>query len=279
MKSTLDVRYSQSPAKMLAVRSDGDLATTQSDSDDLSSEQRQCHINSMKLLPERCYSQSMLHAPTAYVLESPKVYSDVFNYDTGNESCSAPEKVELIVLQNTTKNNFIDNKNFKDINNSQQLQKSLRHSIASALDAEGTDDELINEEALKTIYALIKLTKEKVINKMQDKSTKQNTPNWSNLKKYHSENKVYESDVGSSQENTPQKKNNIKFNTWRGQLTEKPKRRPLSLSIPTDITIPDDYLNDDEVMNKTSLKSIKSSLNSIDSKAARGTLLCQETLV
>ncbi|XP_023946407.1 tyrosine-protein phosphatase non-receptor type 13 [Bicyclus anynana] len=355
-------KYSRSPNKLLSVKSDGDLAMTQSDSDDLSSEQRQCNVNSMKLLPARSYSQNMMEtAPTAYVLESPKVYSDVFNYDTGNESCvntsifdrldnmecvqgerifvtavlerdktnalglqvaegsdgnvyiksitpgsaadlcrklqpgdqiiavngqtllnlkydkalnmlqTAPQTVELIVLQNSTKSTTLEqhtNTLSQELQGSQVLQSSLRQSIASALDAELTDDELLNEEALKTIYALIKLTKDKVINRMRDKSSRQATPNKSNLQKCYSENKVYdESDVGNytSQENTPQKKNaSQKFNTWRGQLTNRPKRRPLSLSIPTDVNIPEDYLDDDDFMKKSSLKSIQSSLNSLD---------------
>ncbi|XP_045774650.1 tyrosine-protein phosphatase non-receptor type 13-like [Maniola jurtina] len=355
-------KYARSPNKLLSVKSDGDLAMTQSDSDDLSSEQRQCNVNSMQLLPERSYSQNMA-APTAYVLESPKVYSDVFNYDTGNESCvntsifdrldnmecvqgervfvtavlerdktnalglqvaegsdgnvyiksitpssaadlcgkllpgdqiisvngqtllnlkydkalnmlqSAPQKVELIVLQNTTKNAFSDHEKAsisQELHGSQVLQNSLRQSIASALDVEIMDDELLNEEALKTIYALIKLTKDKVISRMKDKSSRQTTPNRSNLQKCYSENKVYEeSDIGnySSQENTPQKRNSQKFNTWREQLVNRPKRRPLSLSIPTDVNVPDDYLNDNSFMKKTSLKSIQSSLNSLDSKS------------
>lgn len=352
-------RYTRSPNKLLSVKSDGDLAMTQSDSDDLSSEQRQCDLNSMKLLPERSYSQNMAAAPTAYVLESPKVYSDVFNYDTGNESCvntsifdrldnmecvqgervfvtallerdktnalglqvaegsdgnvyiksitpgsaadlsgkllpgdqiisvngqtllnlkydkalnmlqSAPQKVELIVLQNTPKDTILvhDKTLSQELHSSQVLQNSLRQSIASAIDVDITDDELINEEALKTIYALIKLTRDKVISRMKDKSSRQNTPNRSNLQKCYSENKVNEeSDIGdfSSQENTPQKRNGQKFNTWRGQLVTRPKRRPLSLSIPTDVNIPDDYLNDDSFMKKASLKSIQSSLNSLD---------------
>ncbi|XP_039756290.1 tyrosine-protein phosphatase non-receptor type 13-like isoform X2 [Pararge aegeria] len=354
-------KYTRSPNKLLSVKSDGDLTMTQSDSDDLSSEQRQCNVNSMKLLPERSYSQNMVAAPTAYVLESPKVYSDVFNYDTGNESCvntsifdrldnmeyvqgervfvtavlerdktnalglqvaegsdgnvyiksitpgsvadlcgkllpgdqiisvngktllnlkydkalnmlqSAPQKVELIVLQNATKSTILDHHDktlSQELLGSRVLQNSLRQSIASALDVEITDDELLNEEALKTIYALIKLTKDKVISRMKDKSSRQTTPNRSNLQKSYSENKVCdETDIGnySSQENTPQKKTTSqKFNTWRGQLMSRPKRRPLSLSIPTGVNIPDDYLNDDSIMKRSSLKSIQSSLNSLD---------------
>lgn len=365
MKSTLDGRYPRSPSKLLSVRSDGDLATVHSDSDDLSSEQRQhCNINSMQLLPERCYSQNMTQAPTAYVLESPKVYSDAFNYDTGNESCmntsiferldnmecvqgervfvtavlerdkmnalglqvaegsdgnvyiksitpgsaadvcgkllpgdqiisvngqtllnlkydkalnmlqSAPQKVELIVLQNTTKNSYMgqhfDNTLHTQESNIRTAENNLRHSIASALDVDITDDELLNEEALKTIYALIKLTKEKVISRMKDKSAKRNNLSMNNLQKCYSENKIYEeSDVGnySSQEDTPQKKSAQKFNTWRGQLTSsRPKRRPLSLSIPNNVHIPDDYLNEntENVLTKSSMNSIQSSLKSLD---------------
>lgn len=128
----------------------------------------------------------------------------------------------------------------------------------------------MNEEALKTIYALIKLTKEKVISRMKDKSAKQNNLSMNNLQKCYSENKIYEeSDVGnySSQEDTPQKKSAQKFNTWRGQLTSsRPKRRPLSLSIPNNVHIPDDYLNEEteNVLTKSSMKSIQSSLNSLD---------------
>uniref|UniRef100_S4P8B2 Tyrosine-protein phosphatase n=4 Tax=Pararge aegeria TaxID=116150 RepID=S4P8B2_9NEOP len=103
---------------------------------------------------------------------------------------------------------------------------------------------------------------------MKDKSSRQTTPNRSNLQKSYSENKVCdETDIGnySSQENTPQKKTTSqKFNTWRGQLMSRPKRRPLSLSIPTGVNIPDDYLNDDSIMKRSSLKSIQSSLNSLD---------------
>ncbi|XP_047535619.1 tyrosine-protein phosphatase non-receptor type 13-like [Vanessa atalanta] len=362
MKSTLDGKYAGSPSKLLTVRSDGDLATAHSDSDDLSSEQRQhCNINSMQLLPERCYSQNMIQAPTAYVLESPKVYSDVYSYDTGNESCvntsiferldnmecvqgervfvtavlerdktnalglqvaegsdgnvyiksitpgsaadvcgkllpgdqiisvngqtllnlkydkalnmlqSAPQLVELIVLQNTSKNTIcdsqLDNTLHAKEKTSRGLENSLRHSIASALDVEITDDELLNEEALKTIYALIKLTKEKVISRMKEKSVKENIIIGSNLQKCQSEIKVYEkSDLGnySSHEDTPQKKSAQKFNTWRGQLTNsRPKRRPLSLSIPTDVHIPDDYLNE-KTNNPLTRKSIQSSINSLD---------------
>ncbi|CAH0720555.1 unnamed protein product, partial [Brenthis ino] len=364
MKTTLNGKYTRSPSKLLSVRSDGDLATTHSDSDDLS-EQRQCNVNSMKLLPERSYSQNMIQAPTAYVLESPKVYSDVFNYDTGNESCvnnsiferldnmecvqgerifvtavlerdkmnalglqvaegsdgnvyiksitsgspadlcgkllpgdqiisvngqtllnlkydkalnmlqAAPVQVELIVLQNTTKNSVSDQCDSVLNSESHGLENTLRHGIASALDADLTDDELLNEEALKTIYALIKLTKEKVISRMKDKSNRQSTHNSSNLQKCSSENKVYEeSDVGnySSQENTPQKKNTQKFNTWKGHLNNRHKRRPLSLSIPADVHISDNYLNDDDLIKKSSLKSIQSSLNSLDKSVHSGSL-------
>lgn len=353
MKTTLDGKYTRSPSKLLSVRSDGDLATTHSDSDDLS-EQRQCNVNSMKLLPERSYSQNMIQAPTAYVLESPKVYSDVFSYDTGNESCvnnsiferldnmecvqgervfvtavlerdsmnalglqvaegsdgnvyiksitqgspadicgrllpgdqiisvngqtllnlkydkalnmlqAAPQQVELIVLQNTTKNNLTNQYNNTLKSESQGLESTLRHSIASALDGDLTDDEVLNEEALKTIYALIKLTKDKVISRVKDKSNRQSTPNINILQKCSSENQVYEeSDMTdySSRENTPQKKAQ-KFNTWRGQLNFRPKRRPLSLSVPSEL-VPDDYLNEDELKKS----SLKSSVTSLDKSA------------
>lgn len=369
IKTVTDSRYTTSPVGPInpCSRSEGDLAMTQSDSDDLSSEQRQhCNINSMQLLPERHYIQNMTSAPTAYVLESPKVYPDVFNYNAAhNESClntslfekldnmecvqgerifvtavlerdetnalglqvaegsdgnvyiksitsgspadmckkllagdqiisvngktllnvkydkalvmlqTAPRKVELIVLQNANKACNIEYQHsiesqLEDSTNKDIGQTCTSRSVASALDVEITDDELLNEEALKTIYALIKLTKDKVISRMKDKSSKQTTPNKSNLQKCYSENMVYEeSDVGnySSQENTPQKRNTQKFNTWRGLISNnRLKRRPLSLSIPTDVDIPDDYLNDnsDELLKKSSLKSIQSSLNSLD---------------
>lgn len=339
------------------LRSD-EFAMTQSDSDDLSSEQKQhCYINSMKLLPERQYNQDASNMPTAYVLESPKVYPEVFNYNaTSNDSClntslfekldnmecvqgervfvtavierdemnalglqvaegtdgnvyiksitagspadvckkfipgdqiisvngktllnvkydkalamlqSAPQTVELIVLQNINKNHNLEYK----VDEIEQLtQKSLCNSLASALDAELTDDELLNEEALKTIYALIKLTKDKVITRMKDKSSRQTTSNQSNLQKCHSEYRVYDdSDIGeySSQESTPQKKPQ-KFNTWRGHInSSKCKRRPLSLSIPADVNLSENYLdgNIDNLMKRSSLKSIQSSLNSLD---------------
>lgn len=352
-------------------RSEGDLATTQSDSDDLSSEQKQhCNVNSMKLLPERHYNQSLSNIPTAFVLESPKVYPEVFNYNAANnESCvnislfekldnmgcvqgervfvtaslerdqmnalglqvaegsdgnvyiksitpgspadlckkliagdqiisvngqtllnvkyekalgmlqSAPQKVELIVLQNANKQSNRDyqydiSKHLEILNNTNLGNKKLnRDSIASALDVELTDDELLNEEALKTIYALIKLTKEKVISRMKDKS-RQSTPNKSNLQKCFSENKVYEeSDIGnySSQESTPQKRNTQKFNTWRGLANIRPKRRPLSLTIPSGVDLPDNYLNEnvDDLFKQSSLKSIQSSLNSLDNKSIK----------
>lgn len=137
--------------------------------------------------------------------------------------------------------------------------------MASGLDGEITDDELLNEEALKTIYALIKLTKEKVISRMKDKVSRENTPVKSNLQKCFSEIKVYdESDVGnySSQESTPQKKG-LKFNTWRGQPNARLKRRPLSLSIPIDVDLSDDCLDRDGML-KNSLPSMQSSLNSLD---------------
>ncbi|XP_049876005.1 tyrosine-protein phosphatase non-receptor type 13-like [Pectinophora gossypiella] len=373
-KSVLDNRYPPSPIKspISCFRSDGDLATTHSDSDDLSSEQRQhCNVNSMKLLPERQYNQSLSPAPTAYVLESPKVYPEIFNYNaTNNESVlntslfekldnmgcvqgervfvtaalerdtmnalglqvaegsdgnvyiksitsgspadlckkltpgdqiisvngqtllnvkydkalgmlqSAPQKVELIVLQNTSKNSILDlqydNKKHEDTNIISNLASkvSIRDSVASALDLDLTDDELLNEEALKTIYALIKLTKEKVISRMKDKSSRQTTPVKCNLQKCFSENKVYEeSDVGncSSQESTPERRNAQKFNTWRGLGNIRPKRRPLSLSIPSGVDLPADFLNDNSaLLKKSSLKSIQSSLDSLDKSVKSG---------
>nr|XP_021195361.2 tyrosine-protein phosphatase non-receptor type 13 [Helicoverpa armigera]XP_049703803.1 tyrosine-protein phosphatase non-receptor type 13 [Helicoverpa armigera] len=372
MKSVTDSRYTTSPIRTSnpCSRSEGDLVMTHSDSDDLSTEQRQhCIINSMQLLPERHYNHNLPSTQTAYVLESPKVYPDVFNYNTvNNESClntslfekldnmecvqgerifvtaalerdeqnalglqvaegsdgnvyiksitpgspadlckkllpgdqiisvngktllnikydkaltmlqSAPHKVELIVLQNANKPSHSDyqhssDNQFADTSSNNVGQKCISNSVASALDVEITDDELLNEEALKTIYALIKLTKDKVISRMKDRSSKQSTPIKGNLQKCHSENKVYEeSDLGnySSQENTPQKRNSQKFNTWRGQMNNnRSKRRPLSLSIPRDVDLPDDYLNDhsDDLLQKTSLKSIQSSLNSLDKSA------------
>lgn len=339
------------------AKSEGDLATTQSDSDDLSCEQRQhCNINSMKLLPERQYNKNISNPPTAYVIESPKVYPDIFNFNaTNNESCfntsifekldnmecvqgervfitavlqrdemnalglqvaegsdgnvyiksitpgssadlcnkllagdqiisvngktllnvkydkalsmlqSAPQTVELIVLQNINKTPNLD----YDVEESNKLiQKCLSQSIASTLDGEITDDELLNEEALKTIYALIKLTKDKVISRIKDKS-RQAVPVSSDLQKCYSENKVYEeSDFGnySSQESTPQKKSTLKFNTWRGQLpNSRPKRRPLSLSVPAEVDLPSDYLDaSEDLLKKSSLRSIQSSLNNLD---------------
>lgn len=335
-----------------------DVATTQSDSDDLSSEQKQhCSINGMKLLPKRQYI-----APTAYVLESPKVYPEAFNYNaTSNDSClntslfekldnmecvqgerifvtailhrdvmnalglqvaegsdgnvyiksithgspadlcnkllpgdqiisvngktllnlkydnallmlqAAPHKVELIVLQNASKACTEYQDEVSVHHSSNDARNALTTSIASALDGEFTDDELLNEEALKTIYALIKLTKEKVISKMRDKCSKQTTPNKSNLQNSVSEKNVNEEfdemGIYSSQENTPPKKNIHKFNTWRSQgYIGMPKRRPLSLSIPTDLELSDDYLdnNTKDLLKKSSLKSIQTSLNSID---------------
>ncbi|KAM3959646.1 tyrosine-protein phosphatase non-receptor type 13 [Aphomia sociella] len=376
MKSTVGSRYTRSPINKcnFSTRSDCELTTTQSDSDDLSSEQRQhCNIDSMKLLPERQYNQDASNAPTAYVLESPKVYSEVFNYNgVNNDSClntslfekldnmgcvqgervfvtavlerdemnalglqvaegsdgnvyiksitsgssadlskkllpgdqiisvngktllnvnyekalkmlqSAPHNVELIVLQNANKNSNIEYQfdsvtNYEEGNHSKLTNhKSLCQSIASTIDVEITDDELLNEEALKTVYALIKLTKEKVIKRMKDNS-RLNTPNKNNLQKCYSENRVYEeSDTGgSSREVTPHKRNTQKFNTWRGQFpNSRPKRRPLSLSIPTDVDLSENYLNDDTgeaIMNKSSIKSIQSSLNSLDNKSVRST--------
>ncbi|XP_047521628.1 tyrosine-protein phosphatase non-receptor type 13-like [Pieris napi] len=332
------------------IKSEGDLATTQSDSDDLSSDQKQqCNVNSMKLLPERPYSQNMPQAPTAYVLESPKVYPDAFNYNDPNESCinssifekldnmecvqserifvtavlkrdqtnalglqvaegsdgnvyiksitpdsaadsckkllpgdqiisvngqtllnlkydkalamlqSAPRNVELIVLQNVNKNITTE---YQSANEGKAKEISLKKSIAS-MDAELSDDELLNEEALKTIYALIKLTKEKVVNRIKDNSSIEVTPRKSNLQKCYSEIRVNDdSDLGdlSSQGNTPEKNNEKKFNTWRGNVLEKYKRRPLSLSIPTEVNLPDDYLDKscEDSFNKSSLKCIQS---------------------
>lgn len=84
MKSVVD-KQKQRPES--CIKTDCDLATTQSDSDDL--EQRQhCNVNSMKLLPERHYHQELIHTATAYVLESPKAYPDAFNYNAvSNDSC------------------------------------------------------------------------------------------------------------------------------------------------------------------------------------------------
>ncbi|CAH0755572.1 unnamed protein product [Diatraea saccharalis] len=359
MKTAMSNKYPRSPINT-CLRSECDLVTAQSDSDDLSSEQKQhCNVNSMKLLPERHYNHNMSNAPTAFVLESPKVYSDSFNFNAvNNESClnaslfekldsmgcvqgerifvtatltrdkmntlglqvaegsdgnvyiksitsgspadlceklipgdqiisvngktllnvrydkalgmlqSASQKVELIVLQNSNKTSDVEYHSMEqsgEVSNSKLIAcKSV--SVASALDTDITDDELLNEEALKTIYALIKLTKEKVISRMKDKSSRQNTLNKGNLQKCFSENKIAEhSDVGeySSQESTPRKTSN-KFNTWRGHISNhRPKRRPLSLSIPTDMDLPDD-LNEYSLMTKTSLKSVQSSLNSLD---------------
>lgn len=353
MKSTLNSKY-QSPVKNLSTDSltrEGDFINGHSDSDDLSTEQRQhCIINSMKLLPERHYIQNTPNAPTAYVLESPKVYPDAFNYNAANESflstslfdklddmeevqgerifvtavlvrdemntlglqvaegsdgnvyiksitsgspadlCkkllpgdqiisvngktllnvsydkallmlqTAPQTVELIALQNVNCSNNPENHEIINPIKSNVMSKSAEH-----VDVELTDDELLNEEALKTIYALIKLTKEKVISRMKDKSSRQPTPN-TNLQKCVSEKNVYkESDLGDylSQENTPEKRSVHKFNTWRGKINDsRPKRRPLSLSIPKEIDIPEDYLNDEgNILHKTSLKSVRSTLS------------------
>ncbi|XP_013166464.1 PREDICTED: tyrosine-protein phosphatase non-receptor type 13-like [Papilio xuthus] len=361
MKTVLDGSNLRSPmSKSMndCRRSDG---TIHSDSDDLSLEQKNhCNVNSMKLLPERQYSQNVSTGPTAYVLESPKVYSDVFNYKEANESClntslfekldnmeyvqgervfvtavierdetnalglqvaegsdgnvyiksitsgspaescrkllpgdqiisvngqtllnlkydkalamlqSAPQTVELIVLQNVNKQSNLDYHSFIESNKEFNSSEMNLKDIGNSLDVDLADDELLNEEALKTIYALIKLTKEKVINRMKDKSSAQNTPNKSNLKKCYSENKVYdESDMAdySSQENTPQKKDKQKFNTWRGEMTITRQRRPLSLSIPNNIDLPGEYLDDsksDILLKNSSLKSIQSSINSLD---------------
>ncbi|XP_059057855.1 tyrosine-protein phosphatase non-receptor type 13-like [Achroia grisella] len=374
MKSGATNRYSRSPINKsdYCTRSDCELATTQSDSDDLNSEQRQhCNVDSMKLLPERHYSQGATNLPTAYVLESPKVYSEAFNYNGAiNESClntslfekldnmgcvqgervfvtailerdemnalglqvaegsdgnvyiksitpesaadfckkllpgdqiisvngktllnvkyeqalkmlqSAPHKVELIVLQNANKNINVEHQlhmaNNFEVSNQPKLSnhKNISQSIASAIDVEITDDELLNEEALKTVYALIKLTKEKVIKRMKDNS-KQNTPNRSNMQKCYSENRVYEeSDMGgSSREATPLKQNQQKFNTWRGHFPNaRHKRRPLSLSIPADVDLTEHYFNGDTeeaILKGSSIKSIQSSLNSLDCKSVK----------
>ncbi|XP_026756284.2 tyrosine-protein phosphatase non-receptor type 13-like [Galleria mellonella] len=374
MKTAAGNRYHTSPINRsnYCTRSDCDLTTTQSDSDDFNSEQKQhCNVDSMKLLPERHYNQDMSNLPTAYVLESPKVYSDAFSYNgVSNDSClntslfekldnmgcvqgermfvtavlerdqmnalglqvaegsdgnvyiksitpgsaadlckkllpgdqiisvngktllnvkyekalkmlqTAPHKVELIVLQNANKSSNVEYQldaatNFEESSQCKLTNhRSISQSIASAIDVEITDDELLNEEALKTVYALIKLTKEKVIKRMKDNS-RQNTPNRSNLQKCYSENRVYEeSDTGgSSREITPHKRNTQKFNTWRGQFPNaRPKRRPLSLSIPTDVDLTEDYLNDDPgeaIMKRSSMKSIQSSLNSLDNKSVK----------
>lgn len=370
MKSVTDGRYPKSPVRTSnpCLRSDGDLTLAQSDSDDLGTEQRQhCNIDSMKLLPQRHYSPNVSNVPTAYVLESPKVYPDVFNYNIiNNESCtntslfekldnmecvqgerifvtavlerdemnalglqvaegsdgnvyiksittgspaylcnkllpgdqiisvngktllnikydralamlqSAPQKIELIVLQNANKTCNVEYQ--QDVEDRHfSTAKSINIDNANASDVQISDDELLNEEALKTIYALIKLTKDKVISRIKDTSSKQTTPNKTNLQKCYSENKVYEeSDIDySSQENTPQKRNSTKykFNTWRGlNSNSKSKRRPLSLSIPADVNLSDDYLNESssDLLKKSSLKSIQSSLNSLDNSIKSG---------
>ncbi|XP_041981789.1 tyrosine-protein phosphatase non-receptor type 13-like [Aricia agestis] len=349
MKNTIDGRYSSSPRKNFPIKSESDLATAHSDSDELSSEQRQ-HVNSMDLLPERPYSQTKLSSPSAYVLESPKAYSDAFNYnETINESSintsiferldnmeciqgervfvtaslerdkmnalglqvaegsdgnvyiksitpggaadqcnkllpgdqiisvngqtllnlkydvalnmlqSAPSRVELIVLQNTTKNYTNCNDNTSETSTQSKMKRA---SIASALDVEITDDELLNEEALKTIYALIKLTKEKVISRMKDRSSLTS----SSLQKCYSENKVYDDSNIMQEKSLPQKKS-LKFNTWRGQENDRLKRRPLSLSIPTDVHLSENYLNDErtsELFKKSSLKSLHSEMDGLD---------------
>lgn len=187
---------------------------------------------------------------------------------------SAPNIVELIVLQNANKTCAATNPLFPNESNSNQSTEIIplfKDKVANGPeDLDITDDELLNEEALKTIYALIKLTKDKVINRIKEKGSL-NTPNRKMLQKCLSENKMYdEFDIGdyTSQESTPDKRNNQKFNTWRGQVHHRPKRRPLSLSIPTDFNLPDDYLNDkltnDILLKKSSLKSIQSSLNEIN---------------
>ncbi|XP_063625689.1 tyrosine-protein phosphatase non-receptor type 13-like [Cydia splendana] len=348
MKSVVD-KPNRRPES--CVRADCEVTTTQSDSDDLELRQH-CNVNSMKLLPERQYHQELTHTATAYVLESPKVYPDAFNYNAvSNDSCmntslfekldnmecvqgerifvtaslerdqmnalglqvaegsdgnvyiksittggpadlcrkllpgdqiisvngqtllnvkydkalamlqSAPKVVELIVLQNLKKNSTMELKfDITGMSEKPRVGKEIANSTV-ALDGDITDDELLNEEALKTIYALIKLTKEKVISRMQDKASRQNTPIKSNLQKCFSEIKVYEeSDIGnySSQESTPQKKG-TKFNTWRGQIPNgRPKRRPLSMSIPADVNLDlDNHM-------KNSLQSIQSSVDSLD---------------
>ncbi|CAK1586655.1 unnamed protein product [Parnassius mnemosyne] len=361
IKATRDCNNLRSPGHRSSNECLRPDTTTHSDSDDLSLEQKQhCHVNSMKLLPERQYCQNLSTGPTAYVLESPKAYSDVFNFKEGNESClntslfekldnmeyvqgervfvtavlerdetnalglqvaegsdgnvyiksittgspaelcrkllpgdqiisvngqtllnlkydkalamlqSASKTVELIVLQNVNKHSHADYQPCTESNKEYNCNETRSKSMSSALDVDITDDELLNEEALKTIYALIKLTKEKVMDRMKNKTSVQSTPNKSNLQKCYSENKVYEEfNTGdcSSQENTPERKDKQKFNTWRGQLpNSRIKRRPLSLSIPNNMDLPDDYLDDTSeiLLKKSSLKSIQSSLNSLE---------------
>lgn len=326
-------------------RSD-EIVTTQSDSDDFSLDRKQCTINSMRLLPERHYNTSLSNIPTAYVLESPKIYPENHCYIASNDSClntslferldnmecvqgerlfvtavlqrdqmnalglqvaegsdgnvyiksitsgspadackkllpgdqiisvngktllnikydkalellqSAPQTVELIVLQNSQKYSHIST---TEADTSDTDICKISGSIGSALDTEITDDELLNEEALKTIYALIKFTKEKVINRIKEKPTRQNSPNERSLYKSSSENKVYEeNDLGtcSSQEDTPQKKN--KFDTWRSCVSDsRPRRRPLSLSIPKEINF-DRYLDENNKIKKSSLVCLQS---------------------
>ncbi|KAG7312496.1 hypothetical protein JYU34_002015 [Plutella xylostella] len=178
---------------------------------------------------------------------------------------TAPNDVELIVLQNTTVKKLCDEFSTPSVSH----VKSVSHSVASGLeDIEITDDELLNEEALKTIYALIKLTKEKVISRMKDKDYRR-TPN-KGLQKCHSENRVYEETdaVDYSREATPRGQ---KFHTWRGGGGVPARsRRPLSLSVAADTPFTDHFLHHglpDDLMKKTSLKSIKSSLNSLDNKS------------
>lgn len=373
VKSTLENKHHSAShlSSNTELRRFDDLTMTQSDSDDLGSSSeaklQHCNVDSMKLLPERQYNQTLAQPQTAYVIESPKVYSDMFNYNaTSTDSClngsifekldsmgcvqgervfvtahlqrdptnalglqvaegsdgnvyiksittggpadlckkllpgdqiisvngqtllnmkyekalsmlqNAPQTVELIVLQNTKTltTEFKDLMRSYDEPHHMSLSnhKSLRHSVASGLeDIELTDDELLNEEALKTIYALIKLTKEKVISRMKDKEIRRNSTT-NILQKCYSENKVYvESDMAefSSQENTPQKKEVQKFHTWRGLQNHRPKRRPLSLSIPSDVDFINEGLTTGELMKKSSLKSIQSSLNSLDNKSIK----------
>ncbi|GBP58588.1 FERM and PDZ domain-containing protein 2 [Eumeta japonica] len=339
--------------------SDVDL-NTHSDSDDLCSnfEQKMKHytINSMKLLPERQYNQNINNPPTAYVIESPKVYGDAFDFNvTSSESClngsfyqrldrmgcvqgerifvtailhrdntkalglqvaegsdgnvyiksitpggpaetskklnpgdqiisvngqtllnikyemaleilqSAPQTVELIVLQNLS---LSINAKLNNIKGLQDIEHP-HSNINKAADVEIVDDELLNEEALKTIYALIKLTKDKVISHMKDRNHGNSSQSLA-IHKCLSENEVYnENDVEVAvvKDASYQKRGKQKFNTWRGEFPIKPKRRPLSLSIPDDVHLSQgshDKLSGDLVIKNSSIKSIQSSLNDLD---------------
>ncbi|VVD00607.1 unnamed protein product [Leptidea sinapis] len=345
MKSSISNYNLQSPQNHMYMKSEGDLTNTQSDSDDLNSEKRHCNVNSMKLLPERQYSQNMPSEPTAYVLESPKVSSDAFNYSQLNESCmnnsifdkldhmecvqgerifitavlqrdvtntlglqvaegsdgnvyiksitpespadlskkllpgdqiisvngqtllnlkydralsmlqNAPKTVELIVLQNVSKN-LSQEDDIMSNKTSDGHKINVHKTNATSLESDFTDDELLNEEALKTIYALIKLTKERVV-QTKDETSNFNTPD-NNLQKCHSVNKLYhETDFNVKREHP-------NYNTLH--CNGKIKRRPFSLSVPSNVDLPDDYLDsqDDILLKKSSLKSIESSLKSID---------------